>query len=114
MEDIVIRQADKGGSVTILDKGLYIRENKRLLTDTTTYTRLSRHPTPAYKDHLVTHIKAGVAQGVITQRQAEYIISKFPAIPVFHLFPKTHKTCFPPSFRPIVSAILCTEICVLG
>lgn len=45
MEDIFIRQADKGGSVTILDKGLYVRENKKLLADTTTYTRLLRDPT---------------------------------------------------------------------
>lgn len=46
MYDIVIRQADKRGAVTELYKGLYMRENKKLLTDVKTYTKLIPH---AYK-----------------------------------------------------------------
>lgn len=105
MDDIVIRQADKGGSVIILGMGQYVRENKKLLTDVTTYTKLQRDPTQSYKELLVTHINAGVVEVVLTQRQADYIIPICPAILVFHSFPKTHKASFPPSFRPIVSGI---------
>lgn len=33
MQDVVIRQADKGGRVVVLDKGLYLQENKHMLAD---------------------------------------------------------------------------------
>lgn len=105
MRDIVVRRADKGGTVTILDKGLYIQENARLLSDTSTYIKLQGDPTAKYKDLLRLHINEGVCKGVITNKQAEYIIPKFPTISVFHSFPKTHKPSFPPKFRPIVSGI---------
>lgn len=37
LDDVVIRKADKGGAVTVLDKGLYLMENKRMLEDLVTY-----------------------------------------------------------------------------
>lgn len=44
MPDIGIRQADKGGAITILDKGLYICKNVELLQDAKIYKKLSSNP----------------------------------------------------------------------
>lgn len=40
-EDIIIRMADKGGAVTILDSELYRSLNKCMLDDSNTYRQLS-------------------------------------------------------------------------
>lgn len=47
--DIVIREADKGGSVVVLDSEDYNREALRQLNDTTTYHILHVNPTNIFK-----------------------------------------------------------------
>lgn len=42
--DIVIRPADKGGGIVILNKGDNLEEINRLLSDNTTYTKLTNNP----------------------------------------------------------------------
>lgn len=43
-------------------------------------------------------IKEGVHMGVMTDKQADYILMRYLSIPVFHSFPKIHKPGFLPSF----------------
>lgn len=45
LNELVIRRANKGGTVVVLDIGLYIRENYLMLTDTATYLPLAGDPT---------------------------------------------------------------------
>lgn len=47
----------------------------------------------------------GLHLGILTKKQAEYIITDRPRIQVFLYLPKLHRGGFPTSFRPIVSGI---------
>lgn len=48
-ENIIIKTADKGGGIVVMDRDDYIKEAYRLLADTTTYRRLTKDPLPEYK-----------------------------------------------------------------
>ena len=43
--DIIIKQADKGSAVVVMDKEIYIREAMRQLSDQEVYTSLDEDPT---------------------------------------------------------------------
>lgn len=73
MNEIVIRQADKVGAVTILDKGLYMGENKKNSFQMTRHTKKC-HVTPLHCIKNIAHVNEGVLKGVITKKQADYII----------------------------------------
>lgn len=105
IDDLVIRQADKGGDVVALDKGLYIQQNINMLSDINTYRKLESDPTPIFKQKLEKLIFEGLSIGVITAKQAKYLLVENPRLPVFHSLPKLHKLGFPPAMRPIVSGI---------
>ena len=50
-DDIVIKDADKGSCVVIMDRSRYIQEAERHLNDTATYCKLDTDPTSIfYKD----------------------------------------------------------------
>lgn len=51
-KDIIIKQADKGGGVLILDKKDYETEVFRQLQDQTSYCKLQRDPTKDYSNVL--------------------------------------------------------------
>lgn len=40
VDDIIIRQADKGGGLVLLDRGYYVEEAYRILSDASTYQEL--------------------------------------------------------------------------
>ncbi|CAJ0956543.1 unnamed protein product [Ranitomeya imitator] len=98
-EDLLIRQADKGGGVVILNAGLYYVENLRILSDCSTYTQIPYDPTKEFQIHLEKLL------GAITQKIYDYLNIKHPVIPIYHAFPKIHKNVFPPPFRAIISGI---------
>lgn len=102
MDDLVIRQADKGGAVVLLDKGLYLRENTLMLSDAFTYRKLESNPTNVFKAKLETLVNEGVSLGVLSEKQAKFIIVDNPRIPIYHSLPKIHKSIFPPPMRLIV------------
>ena len=108
---IVIKPADKGSSVVIMDRHQYIAEALRQLHNTDYYVPLS---TPIYMEtstqireilDLMTHNK------IITKKQKNYLLGDdTPRKRIFYLLPKIHKApdtwpvpfLMPPG-RPIVS-----------
>jgi hypothetical protein len=50
--DIMIKEADKGSGVVIMDTDHYIREGQHQLNDTLTYRRLDSDPSPQYEIEL--------------------------------------------------------------
>ena len=102
-KNIIIRPADKGGGMVILDKEAYLQEMYRLLGDNTTYIILPGDPTSKYKKALTALIKEGSALNILNKKEAEYLVPLAPRIPVIYYLPKVHKDVVNPPGRPIVS-----------
>lgn len=110
-KEIIIKPADKGSMVVVMDRTQYVREVERQLTDTHYYKKLKN---PIYLDTtpMVKEIIRKIeGKHLITRKQAEYLLgSTTPRERRFYILPKIHKDIqkwtipyeIPPG-RPIVS-----------
>lgn len=103
--DLVIRPADKGGGVLILNKADYLTEMNRLLSDITTYTKLANNPTVKFKKELKSLINEGFSLGILNKKEKTHLLPSAPRIPVIYYLPKVHKSTTNPPGRPIISGI---------
>lgn len=110
-KDIVIKPADKGSVIVILDKQQYLLEAHRQLNNTNHYIPLShslQQETQILVKSLLQDLKQG---GFINKKQLDYLIGPNPPRPRrFYLLPKIHKDPLTwtvpsevPQARPIVS-----------
>lgn len=101
-QTIVIKPADKGGAVVVLDRSVYIAEGFRQLGNSKFYRELPSNPTDKFeseiKDALTTLRKAGQ----ITDKTFKALIPRNSGPGRFYLLPKIHKINNPG--RPIVSS----------
>lgn len=104
-KEIIIRPADKGGGLVILDKTDYLSEITHLLSDRDTYQILNKDPMLAYKDELHLLIEEGKATNVLTKKEAAYLDSLFCRTPIIYSLPKIHKDSTNPPGWPIVNGI---------
>uniref|UniRef100_A0A671SLA0 Uncharacterized protein n=1 Tax=Sinocyclocheilus anshuiensis TaxID=1608454 RepID=A0A671SLA0_9TELE len=109
--DIVIKQADKGNAVVLLDKKDYLWEGMKQLENTDHYTPLDKPIYPQTKVEVEEILEEMHDRRIINRKQWEYLSG--PAVPRarrFYLLPKIHKERkkwslpgkIPPG-RPIVS-----------
>lgn len=63
---IVIKKADKGGGIVILNKSDYIAEANKQLNDNTTYLKLSEDPTKPLQRLITTMLEEAVLDGTIS------------------------------------------------
>lgn len=66
--DIVIRKADKGGTVVVLDSELYCRQVLNILNDRDTYRVLQNDPTPTFAEKLDHLLQEGLSVNAISQK----------------------------------------------
>uniref|UniRef100_A0A8D3BX45 Uncharacterized protein n=1 Tax=Scophthalmus maximus TaxID=52904 RepID=A0A8D3BX45_SCOMX len=89
---IVIKPADKGSSVVIMDRTQYLEEGYRQLLDTKYYTKLDK---PIFLDTvpLVTKIITSLLdKKFINYKQKHYLLgSSTPRARIFYMLPKIHK-----------------------
>lgn len=108
---IIIKPADKGSAIVIMDRTQYIHEAHRQLNNTTHYKKLMR---PIYMDtalEIQDIIQTLVHNKHITKKQSFYLRGEEKPRPrIFYLLPKIHKPpqswTIPyevPAGRPIVS-----------
>uniref|UniRef100_A0A803K2L1 Reverse transcriptase domain-containing protein n=1 Tax=Xenopus tropicalis TaxID=8364 RepID=A0A803K2L1_XENTR len=102
---LVVKNADKGGMVVVLDSTTYKDEAMRQLNDSSTYQVLLGDPTGAFTEILTTLVHGAFKCGLFTEKIRDYLIPASPQIPLFHHLPKVHKLERPPLGRPIVSCI---------
>ena len=101
-EDIIIKQADKGSAVVVIDKETYINEARRQLDDREVYTPLDRDPTEDMAEIINERIKDCHDKGNIDKKTRDYLMVSEDARPGrFYLLPKIHKPGCPG--RPVVS-----------
>uniref|UniRef100_A0A8C5LZK0 Reverse transcriptase n=1 Tax=Leptobrachium leishanense TaxID=445787 RepID=A0A8C5LZK0_9ANUR len=103
--NLIIKPADKGGAIVILNKEQYNQEANRLLDDLHTYTKLGRDPTERIKNIFHEYLQRGKDSDIINDNEYRYLKINFPRIPVFYYLPKVHKNKEQPPGRPIVLGI---------
>ncbi|CAJ0919662.1 unnamed protein product [Ranitomeya imitator] len=103
-KDIIIKSADKGGAIVIMDKLHYRNEVYRQLGDSTTYRKLSHNPTTAIQDTVKTTLDGFQTRGILDDKTHAFLTKKHPITPVFYILPKIHKDLHNPPGRPIVAS----------
>lgn len=101
--DIIIKPADKGGAIVILDKTDYVNEANKQLSVSTFYKALPNDPTQDYKQIVKDKLAELVKNKTINETTARSLIPLSPVAGKFYLLPKIHKVNNPG--RPIVSGI---------
>ena len=102
---IIIKKADKGSAVTVMNTLDYIREGYRQLSNSNYYIELDTDPTPTFNQLVQTLIDQMLREDFIDDRVHRSLTNKDPKTPNFYLLPKIHKNGVPG--RPILSANGC-------
>ena len=108
-DDIVIKEADKGLGVVIMDKERCINEAFRQLGDRTVYRETASDPTQEISKLVNDRIRQTSNGRFISGKTLEYLlINSKPRVGRFYLLPKIHKRGCPG--RPVISGCgTCTE-----
>ncbi|XP_071124035.1 uncharacterized protein [Mytilus edulis] len=101
-DDIVIKPADKGSAVVIMDKANYIAEAVRQLSDERFYKKLDYDPTSEFSSKIITALQTMYNDGHIDEDTIGYLKPENAKPGRLYLLPKIHKVNNPG--RPIVSA----------
>nr|XP_022316718.1 uncharacterized protein LOC111120285 [Crassostrea virginica] len=102
-DDIVIKKADKGSTVVVLDKDKYIAEAHRQLSDERFYMKLDSDPTEEFSATITKTLDEMYKKNEIGDNVYETLNPIDCRPGQFYLLPKIHKEGMPG--RPIVSAI---------
>ncbi|XP_033752172.1 uncharacterized protein LOC117335980 [Pecten maximus] len=101
--EIVIKPADKGSAVVIMNRGDYINEANRQLTNETFYRKLDRDPTQEHAKLINEAIDRILNKGDIDADTASFLRPVNALSGKFYLLPKIHKPGNPG--RPIINSI---------
>jgi len=112
-DNIVIKSADKGGAIVIMDKDAYIREGNRQLQDPKYYRKLEEPIYPKNATKINAILEDLLHRRIIEKKQFDYLRADAETSRprLFYLLPKIHKDkkSWPqlnqPSGRPIISDI---------
>lgn len=91
MTNHVIKPADKGGAIVIMNKDDYVKEPYRLLSDRTTYTPLDRDPLFDISRKIERLLDDKLETKIIDSHTHKFLKSEHPITPVFYFLPKIHK-----------------------
>ncbi|CAJ0947654.1 unnamed protein product [Ranitomeya imitator] len=104
-KEIIIKPADKGGAIVIMNKSEYTKEIYRQLRDDTIYRPLPGDPTIMTRNLIKDTLDPYVEKGVIDGKTKEYLTKDFPiTLRIFYILPKIHKNLEHPPGRPIVAS----------
>ena len=101
--DIIIKPADKGSAIVILDKHKYISEGERQLHDEQFYEETNTDLTGEVIHRVNLFVNNMLQRGQITQKTSSYLTTDIDRTQQFYLLPKIHKDMHNPPGRPIVS-----------
>ena len=107
-EEIVIKSADKGGKIVVMDKKEYKMACENNLSDRKFYEELAEDPNVHYAKEVRQEATKMKDDKSISAKEFDFITSQLddPKTPIFYGLPKIHKifSKFPP-LRPIVSHV---------
>ena len=99
-KDIVIESADKGSAKVIMDNTWYLEECYRQLNNPTFYEKQDTDWTHAIQKRDTEYAKRTLNNGLIDNKNKQYLLHKNPKPGRFYILPKIHKDNNPG--RPIV------------
>ena len=102
-QDIIIKPADKGGTIVIQDRNKYIIECERQLNNQQHYRIIQTDPTKEFYQQISRIINEAHNLNIIDDKTKESLHVKHPRIARFYTLPKIHKEGNPG--RPIVNGI---------
>ena len=101
--DIVIKPADKGSAIVILDKQSYISEGERQLHNNQIYEETGSDLTGEVIHRINLHVQNMLERGQISQSTCNYLTNDIDRTQQFYLLPKFCKDSHNPTGRLIVS-----------
>ena len=108
--NIIIKKADKGSSIVVMNKDDYISEAERQLSDPKFYKEIATDITKAHNDDIILLLDRLKSEDALSEETHKYLVTDNPKTASLYLLPKIHKIKkeneFPPG-RPIISANGC-------
>ena len=101
--DIIMKPADKGSAIVILDKQYYINEGERQLHNNQFYEETETDLTGEVIHRVNLYVNNMLQRGQISQNISNYLTTDIDRTQQFYLLPKIHKDIVNPPGRPIVS-----------
>ena len=103
-KNIIIKKADKGGGIVIMNTSDYVEKIHTMLADPETYEKVDNDKTQQIWTACNQLISSTLYDNYkINNKQLKYLTQFIARCPVFYGLPKIHKTNWP--LRPIVSQI---------
>ncbi|CAJ0961173.1 unnamed protein product [Ranitomeya imitator] len=103
-KNIVIKPADKGGAIVVMDRSFYMTEVRRQLSDTSTYKMLQTDPTYSIQQKIRRVLDKHLQLNTIDNKTKVYLTNNHPVTPVIYILPKIHKNLQNFPGRPIVAS----------
>ena len=100
---IIIKKADKGSAVLVMNTVDYLREGYRQLQDERFYQKIPNDITHQISDKIAEELTKMQSLNLITEKNFDYLNVKDPKEARFYMLPKIHKKGVPG--RPICSSI---------
>lgn len=95
---IIIKPADKGGAIVLMDYVDYRKGILSLLADENSYQESNFSSLRASHTGIKTLVDIGVANSWLHEKEAEYLFDPYPRTPVLYGLPKIHKGYNPLTF----------------
>lgn len=99
----MVKPADKGGNVVIMDVDNYEVMCRDILNNREWYQPISKNIVDNFTEEYYSIIFRAYQQGLIDKNTWNYLNTKEPNIPTFYELPKVYKSLIKTSGRPIVS-----------
>uniref|UniRef100_A0A803JTX1 Reverse transcriptase domain-containing protein n=1 Tax=Xenopus tropicalis TaxID=8364 RepID=A0A803JTX1_XENTR len=100
-KQLIIRPADKGGAIVLLDLMYYRGELLQQLSDPLVYEKLMGDPTSRFKLKLDTALEQAMIAGWINETCRGFLTTQAPKCPIIYTLPKVHKDPVTPPGRLI-------------
>lgn len=97
---IIIKEADKGGAIVLLDWEIYITEINKQLDNKDFYQKITYDPGKQIQVLIQTVLVEATNLGYITEETAKSLTKQQYRTPVFYTLPKIHKPGSPPPPTP--------------
>ena len=101
-DTIIITPADKGKSLVVMDKDVYVQRMEEKLSDETTYKKIPTDPTQDIKEEIIVKLKSLLGSKIIDDKLYEDLYPDVTQIPRAYGSPKIHKEGYP--LREIVDS----------